>query len=103
MALRRSIAEPRGSAVNQAEIDKIAQSLAPDVVRIRYDFNSDWSGEHSIFFRIVLSDDASREDRLATVAGRVKNRLLEGLHLLEWDLLPYFNFRSKSEQEELEV
>jgi hypothetical protein len=51
--------------VNQAQIassvKRAEAALAPDVVRIRYSFGNDWTGDPSIFFRIVLSDDSSRK------------------------------------------
>jgi hypothetical protein len=88
--------------VRQAEIAAsvaaVEQELAPDVVRIRYDIGPDWSDESSIFFRIVLSDDASREERLAEVTRRAASQLLEALMPAELGLLPYFSFRSQSEQ-----
>ena len=71
--------------VRQAElaagVAAVKQELAPDVVRIRYDIGPDWSDEWSIFFRIVLSDDASREDRLAEVTKRATSRLFDELKL----------------------
>ncbi len=82
-------------------VDAIAQKLAPEVVRIRYNIDSDWSGEWSIFFRILLSDEASREKRLGEVTNRVASRLVEELNLGELGLLPYFDFRSQSEQASL--
>jgi hypothetical protein len=80
------------------QVEAIARRLAPDVVRIRYNLGEDWTGESSIFFRILLSDDASREERLEEVANRVESRLLEKLKPAELGLLAYFNFRSQSEQ-----
>jgi len=38
--------------------------LGPDIVRLRYTLGQDWSGESAIFFRIVLSERASRRDQL---------------------------------------
>jgi hypothetical protein len=81
-----------------AGVAAVERELAPDVVRIRYDIGPDWSDEWSIFFRILLSDDASCEERLAEVTQRVASRLSDGLKLGELGLLPYFNFRSQSEQ-----
>lgn len=81
-----------------SDLAKVARKLAPDVVRIRHSIGTDWSGEPSIFFRIVLSDDASREDRLARITGRVTAALLDELKPPELGLLPYFSFRSQSEQ-----
>src|SRR5437660_10996284 len=84
----------------QAAISQVESSLAPDVVRIRYEIGEDWSGEWAIFFRIVLSDDAA------------KNRLLEVRKKVVWGLdqlldypglgaFPYHNFRSTSDQRAL--
>ncbi len=85
-----------------ADVAAVGQELAPDVVRIRYDIGPDWSDEWSIFFRIVLSDDASREERLAEVTRRATSRLLKEVKPAELGLLPYFSFRSQSEQEMLQ-
>ncbi len=92
--------------VRQAEIAAgvaaVEKELAPDVVRIRHDIGPDWSDESSIFFRIVLSDEASREARLAEVTRRAASRLLREIKPAELGLLPYFSFRSQSEQEMLQ-
>ena len=88
--------------VKQAEIaDLIAAveaELAPDVVRIRYSIDTDWSGDWSIFVRVLLSDQASAEDKLATVTERVRARLSDVLEGAQLGLLQYFRFRSQSEQ-----
>jgi len=72
--------------------------MAPDVVRIRHNIGSDWSGDDAIFFRIVLSDRASSDDRLPAVSDRVSLRLTDELNLGDSGLLPYLSFRSESEQ-----
>lgn len=79
----------------------VERELAPDVVHIRYEIAPDWSDEWAIFFRILLSDKASREERLAEVTERVTSRLVDRLKLDESGLLSYFNFRSQSEQKML--
>jgi len=61
----------------------------------------DWNGDAAVFFRILLSDDASRVDTLAEVTSRISDTLFENLRLDESEYTPYFNFRSKSEQEKL--
>jgi hypothetical protein len=73
-----------------------------DVVRIRYSIGEDWVGDPAIFFRVLLSDNASRREFLADVTGRVSDELFDSLHLRESDYTPYFNFRSKSEQDKLQ-
>lgn len=85
----------------QQRIDEIAGDLAPDVVRIRFRVAQDWSEQPAIYFRVVLADDASRGDRLAEVTGRVRARLFDELGLESLDHIPYFRFRSQSEQARL--
>ena len=91
--------------VNQAQIasgvKRAEATLAPDVVRIRYSFANDWTGDPSIFFRIVLSDDASRKTQLGETAQRVTLTILNELDSEQLDLHCYFNFRTLSEQAEL--
>ena len=90
--------------VHQAElkqsVNTALQSLNPqEVVRVAYSIGPDSTDDPAIFFRIVLTDAASREDRLADVAGRVASALSESIRPIEkWDLMPYFSFRSFSEQ-----
>ncbi len=72
-----------------------------EVVRVRYSFGEDWSGDPAIYFRIVLSDEASEDDRLADVTQRIRRELVDDLGLDASDYFPYFNFRSKSEEDKL--
>ncbi len=85
----------------QAQVDRIARDLAPDVVRVRLNISHDWSNDPAIYFRVILSDEASQGDRLADVAGRVRSKLIDELRLDELDHISYFRFRSQSEQSEL--
>jgi hypothetical protein len=91
--------------LNEADLDRrvkaVARKLAPDVVRIRYDIALDSTDKEAIFFRIVLSNDASREARLRQVMDRVKSELSKRLKVDELGLWVYFNFRSVSEQADL--
>jgi hypothetical protein len=88
--------------VNEADLDRrvkaVARKLAPDVVRIRYEIALDSTDKEAIFFRILLSDDASREERLVEVTERVESELSKRLKVDELGLWVYFNFRSVSEQ-----
>jgi hypothetical protein len=85
----------------QEQVDRIALDLAPDVVRIRLNIAQDWSGDPAIYFRVILSDEASQRDRLAGTTARVEEKLSADLRLDELDHLPYFKFRSLSEQANL--
>jgi hypothetical protein len=82
------------------EIAKAVRKLGKEVVRVNYTLGTDSTGEPSIFFRIVLTDAASREDNLAEVTGRIETILVDEIRPYKnWGLLPYFSFRSKSEQQ----
>ena len=81
----------------EAAIARVQQSLAPDVIRIRYEIGEDWSGQWAIFFRIVLTDDAARR-RLGDVANRIVWGLARELDFPGMGVFPYHNFRSLSEQ-----
>jgi hypothetical protein len=84
------------------EIARAIKKLGKQAVRVNYSLGVDSTGEPSIFFRIVLTDSASKEDKLAEVTGRISTTLFDELRPYEnWGLLPYFSFRSRSEQENL--
>jgi hypothetical protein len=88
-------------ALIESGLERAVQALAPDVVRIRYNFGEDWTGDPSVFFKIVLSDDASREKNLGKVADRVEQTLRNEIKLEELGLHFFFNFRSLSETAQL--
>jgi hypothetical protein len=85
----------------QEQVDQVARELAPDVVRIRLDVTEDWSGDPALYFRVILSDEASRREPLLAVTRLVRARVVEELRLEESDRYPYFRFRSESEQAKL--
>jgi hypothetical protein len=85
----------------EAAIHRVEQDTKPDVVRIRYGINQDWSGEWAIFFRIVLTDEVARY-RLREVASKVEWGLRRELDYPGLGVFPYHNYRSVSEQAELQ-
>jgi len=85
----------------QEQVDRVASGLAPDVVHIRFSTGRDWSEHPAFYFRVILSDEASRKERLADVTGVVRARISEDLRLAELEYIPYFRFRSQSEQAKL--
>ena len=91
--------------VNQTEIaasvERAAQLLKPDVVRIRYQFGEDWTGDPSIFFRVLISDEASREPNLRQLSQRIAATLRDQVQAEEQGVNVYFNLRSVSEQAQL--
>jgi hypothetical protein len=78
-------------------VSEVEAALKPDIVRIRYSVGEDWKDQWSIFFKIVLSDDAAK-NRLRQVANNVELRLAEHLDFNALGVWPYHNYRSESEQ-----
>jgi hypothetical protein len=81
--------------VNQAQlasaVEKAANSLGPEVVRLKHTIGADTSGDSAIFFRIVLADWAVDEDTLADVTGRVTDKLFDEIRPYEnWGVGPIF-------------
>jgi hypothetical protein len=70
-------------------------------VYIRYDIGRDWSGDWAIFFRVLLADEASRGNNLRTVTKQIVRMMSERLDFEGMGVIPYFNFRSQSEQAEM--
>jgi len=95
---------PSSAATKQptinAAVSEVVRWMAPDVVHIRYDIGPDWSGDLAVFFRVLLSDEASKT-RLREVVTQVVWRLAERLDFPSMGLIPYHNFRSVSEQDVL--
>lgn len=82
-------------------IKSTLSSLRPEVANVAYRVALDSTDVPSIFFRILLVDEYIREETLADLTGRIGAILREAVGPLEnWGLRPYFNFRSKSGQDQ---
>jgi hypothetical protein len=92
---------PRGVA-HRTELVKHLDALAPfppGVVNLRYTIDNDWSGDTAIFFWITLTDEAASPAVLPNISRRIRESITERVDPLgEWGLIPYFYFRSQSEQ-----
>jgi hypothetical protein len=84
-----------------AAVKRTARALAPDVVRVGWGIKPDWTDDVSLFFRVVLSDEAARPKRLREVSQRVQDKIRKAIKSDELGLFAYFNFRSVSEQSEM--
>ena len=94
------------AAINPAQIAKdlrrAERALAPDVVRIRYTLADDWTGDPSIYFKVVITDKAaSKESKLGELTERIEFTINNKVKPDELGLNSYFNFRSLSEHNEL--
>ena len=92
--------------VHQQEIKSAIQSVesrfAQQVHHINFSFGEDWTGAPSIFFRVVVRDEASQIDRLGELAEQVSISLMNGAKTDENGLRAYFDFRSVAEQAKLQ-
>lgn len=87
----------------EAAVALAAQRLAPHVVSVIPTLGDDWSGEPAVFFMVILADAATRRDQLGRISNQVSEAIVQQVQPLEeWGVLPYFNFRSKSEQAKLD-
>src|SRR5579864_4024324 len=90
--------------VNEQEIEagvqRALEALSDTVVRIRYSFEDDWTGDPSIFFRVVLKDKAAKRSRLGVIAQRIMDVVEREVKPDEHGVHPYFRFRTLSEQNE---
>jgi hypothetical protein len=101
----RFVALVTSGLVNQrriaAGVERAAKALSADVVRIRYDIGSDWTDNPAVFFKIILTDKASRPANLRDVIQRVSLKIGNEARIDETGLHAYFSFRSQSEQAKL--
>jgi len=86
-----------------AAVDRVAKSLAPDVVRIITEFGPDWTGQDAVFLMTILTDEAARHERILAASNRVEEAIYQQVRPLErWGVFPYFNFRGQSAQAAME-
>ena len=87
-------------ALNSA-IRTVESSFASQVVHIRHSFGEDSSGAPSVFFRILVRDEAAPIVHLREFAHRISIALMDAARTDENGLHAYFDFRSVSEQARL--
>jgi hypothetical protein len=95
---------PRGLVTQneiRAGVERAQVALTPDVIRIRYSIAPDWTGEESLFFRVLLSDHAAKENQSRATTQRITLEILNAVKAEDLGLQTYFNFRTESEQRQL--
>lgn len=84
----------------EADIQQAISKLGPEAHQVFYRFEDDYTGEPSIFFRIVLSDDRAEPGRHIEATDRIMTLLLEEIDpIANWGLHAHFSFRSRAEQQ----
>jgi hypothetical protein len=80
------------------EVDRIRPLLGPEVVRLTYVLEEDWSGDPAIFFRVVLADWAGERTKIGAIARQIERTVVKALRPVEnWGLLHYFSYRTEQE------
>jgi hypothetical protein len=83
-------------------VEDVAKKFPDEVVRIRHTFSRDWDGDPAIYFRIVITMEALQLHPLSELTGMIENALIEDLELFTSEYsayIPYFEFRTKAEQD----
>jgi len=60
-----------------------------------------WSGDWAVYFRVLLSDEASIPPGLHEIAQTLEREMADRLDFLELGLFDYFHYRSQSEQNKI--
>lgn len=97
----------RGGYIDQqqlaSDIERARLKLGPEVVRLRYNVGEDSGGDPAIFFRIVLTDETIRVTQLGQFVRSVEDTVDRECRPLEnWGLLSYFNYRTQSEEDQIQ-
>jgi hypothetical protein len=83
-----------------AAVEEVTREMAPWVRHIRYTIGEDWTGQETVFLRVVLSDEAVSDERRKGVMRQVRRETSDRI-IPRLGLFPHFNFRSESEQKEM--
>jgi hypothetical protein len=99
MYLPRGIAQP--TELHES-LNALRPAIPSAVVNWRYTIGEDWSGDSAIFFWVTLSDEAAKRRNLPDATRQIIDLVNQRVNPLgQWGLIPYFSFRSQSEQERL--
>jgi hypothetical protein len=85
-----------------AAVSQAASALPPHIVSVTPTLGTDWEGESAVFFQVVLADGTPRA-QLLSLTNQISQTLVQQVQPLEeWGVLPYFDFRTQSEQARIE-
>ena len=82
-----------------SELKSIEHLVPEGIVKFRYSFDDDWSGDPGLYFWVMLTDEAAEKrnvHRVATAFETLIDKRIEP-HW-RWGLLPYYRYRSLTEQ-----
>ena len=99
MAFRASGFVHQG-AINSA-VRSVESTFSSQVASIGHSFGEDATGAPSIFFRVLVRDEAAPTSHLRELSQRLAIALMNEARTDENGLHAYFDFRSVSEQQKL--
>jgi hypothetical protein len=72
--------------------------LPPQVVSVTPVLGKDWGGEPSVFFKVIIADDAVPRSELLALTKSISHAIVHRIRPLEeWGVLPYFDFLTQSD------
>jgi hypothetical protein len=99
MYLPRGIAQPTEL---QKSISALGPAIPDAIINWRYTIGEDWSGDPALFFWVTLSDEAAKRRNLPDATRQMIDLVNQRVDPVgQWGLIPYFSFRSQSEQAKL--
>jgi hypothetical protein len=86
----------------RASVDRIAQSLAPDVERIITSLDYNWDNEPVAWLFVIVSDEVYQRGQTHEVMNQARKLIDEQIDPHEWGLWTLPRVRTHSEQADLE-
>lgn len=86
----------------KSAVQRVQRRFHRHIDHINYSFGPNWAGAPSVFFRIVVSDEAAKVPFLRDFSQQVAVVLMNEAKTDENGLYAYFDFRSVSEQNALQ-
>jgi hypothetical protein len=87
----------------RAAVDRVAQSLAPDVERIITELEYDWDDEPVAWLFVIVSDEVAARGRVREVMNKVRQLVDEQIDPLNnWEIFAATRVRTHTEQAEIE-
>jgi hypothetical protein len=81
----------------QSEVQGVLGKLGPEVVQAGVELKDDFTGDPSLYFHVVLTDEAAAKS-LGEVGLRISSKVRAELQPMEkWGLFAYFRFFSETE------
>ena len=98
--LPRGLAQPTNL---RKSLSALRPAIPAAIVNWQYTIGEDWSGDPAIFFWVTLSDEAAKRRNLPDATRQIIDLVKQRVDPFgQWGLMPYFSFRSQSEQAKLQ-